>query len=167
MEPYIRQLTPDDEPFLWVALYHALHVPPGADPFPPEIVYQPDLARYVAGWMEGPGDLGYVAEVDEIQVGAAWLRRWSTDNPGYGFVDEATPELSMSLLPSHRGRGLGTTLLRHVLSAAERSSEAVSLSVSISNPALRLYQRFGFKAVAEPEGDSVTMIKRFTAQGAK
>jgi len=166
VEHHIRPLVADDEPFLWTALYHALHVPPGADPPSPEIVRRPEIARYVAGWTEQPGDLGFVAEVDGEPVGAAWLRRWSSGDRGYGFVDEATPELSMSLLPSHRGRGIGTALLRRLLAAAAHESEAVSLSVSESNAALRLYERFGFVVVGEPEGGSVTMVKSLPSQDA-
>ena len=166
MEPHIRPLAPDDEPFLWTALYHALHVPPGADPPPPEVVRQPEIARYVSGWMERPGDLGFVAEVDGEPVGAAWLRRWPSGARGYGFVDEATPELSMALLPGHRGRGIGTALLRRLLAEAARESDAVSLSVSVSNPAARLYERLGFAVVGEPEGGSATMLRRLRARDA-
>ena len=166
MEPHIRPLAPDDEPFLWTALYHALHVPPGADPLSPKVVRQPDLARYVLGWAERPGDLGFVAEVDGEPVGAAWLRRWPSGDRGYGFIDETTPELSMSLLPDYRGRGVGTALLHRLLAAASRESDAVSLSVSESNAALRLYERFGFVVAGEPEGGSVKMVKRFPAQEA-
>ena len=163
MTPRIRPLGPSDEPFLWTALYHALHVPPGAAPFPPDAVRQPGLARYVSGWMGRPGDLGAAAEVDGAPVGAAWLRRWTADNRGFGFVDEATPELSMALLPPYRGRGIGTALLRWVLAEAGRESEAVSLSVSPSNAARRLYERFGFAAFGAPRGGSVTMLKGLSA----
>ena len=166
MEPHIRPLAADDEPFLWTALYHALHVPAGADPLSPAVVRQPDLARYVSGWAERPGDLGFVAEVGGEPIGAAWLRRWQSNDRGYGFVNEATPELSMALLPNHRGSGIGTALLRRLLAEAARESEAVSLSVSESNPALRLYEQFGFVVVREPMGDSVVMVKWFTAQDA-
>ena len=158
----IRSATPGDEPFLWTALYHAVHVPFGAAPPPPEIVRRPDLACYVSGWMR-PGDLGVVAELDGVAVGAAWLRRWSADDRGYGFVDDATPELSMALLPGHRGRGIGTSLLRRLLAESARTSATVSLSVSATNPARRLYERFGFVAVGEIKGGSVTMLRRLGA----
>ena len=162
MEELIRPLTIEDEPFLWTALYHALHVPPGAAPLPADVVREPELARYVDGWMQRPDDLGFVVESDGSPVGAAWLRRWNADDRGFGFVDEATPELSMSMLPTHRGRGFGTALLRYLLSEAEQRFQAVSLSVADSNPARRLYERFGFTAIGDPSGDSITLVKRLT-----
>lgn len=161
MELLIRPLRRDDEPFLWDALYHAIHVPPGEPPLPLSIVVRPDLARYVAGWMQSSDDFGFVAEERGVPFGAAWLRRWSRGEKGYGFVNEATPELSMSLLPSYRGRGVGTVLLRCLLSAAEQRCSAVSLSVSASNPARRLYAREGFVPVSGMGGDSLTMVKEF------
>ena len=156
--PTIRPLSAADAPFLRVALYHAVHVPPGAAPPPPGVVDRPELARYVAGWGR-PGDLGVVAEEDGAPVGAAWLRRWAGAARGYGFVDAETPELSVSVLPGRRGRGVGTALLRHLLGAAAGRFGAVSLSVSVTNPARRLYEREGFMAVGPPEGGSVVMVR--------
>ena len=158
----IRTLTPDDETFLWDALYHAIYVPPGEAPPAPEILELPELARYVVGWMRGPDDFGFVAEEDGVPFGAVWLRRRSDDEGGYGFLDKATPELSMSLLPGYRGRGVGTMLLRRLLSAVEGRFAAVSLSVSESNPARRLYEREGFVPAGETEDGSLIMVKRFT-----
>jgi GNAT superfamily N-acetyltransferase len=94
--------------------------------------------------------------------GAAWLRRWSGEESGYGFVDAATPELAISLLPAHRGRGVGTLLLDRLLSAAAQRHAAVSLSVSVSNPARRSYERAGFVPLGQAEGGSITMVRRFT-----
>lgn len=166
MDAHIRTIMPDDEPFLWTALYHALHVPPGGDAYPREIVHEPDLARYAEAWMRRDGDFGVLAEAEGEPVGAAWLRRWSNADQGFGFVDEATPELSMSVLPGYRGRGIGTALLTRVLSDAEGSVDAISLSVSLTNPAYRLYRRFGFEPIGEASGESVTMVARFTGEGA-
>ena len=166
MDVDLRPATPADEPFLWTALYHALHVPPGADPFPPDAVRRPELARYVAGWAGRPGDLGVVAEAGGGPVGAAWLRRWPADDRGFGYMDAATPELSAAVLPGWRGRGVGSRMLGRLLAEAARTADAVSLSVSATNPARRLYRRLGFVAVQEV-GGSVTMRKRLSAPGAR
>lgn len=160
MQITIRHLASDDEPFLWEALFHAIHMQQGAEPTR-EMVQKPDLARYVADWMKHSGDFGFIAEDAGTPIGAAWCRRWSAGHHGYGFVDEATPELSMSLLPEYRGRGIGTKLLRQLLANAGKRFDAISLSVSVTNPARRLYEREGFAAVGTPENGSITMIKQF------
>ncbi|MEM1115879.1 MAG: GNAT family N-acetyltransferase, partial [Bacteroidota bacterium] len=94
------------------------------------------------------------------RLGAAWLRLWPGPEVGYGFVDADTPELTLSVVPGARGRGIGTALLRALLTEAARHHEAVSLSVSATNPARRLYAREGFTIVAEA-GGSLTMVRRF------
>ena len=158
MDATLRPLTADDEPLLWRALYHAVWVPPGAALPPTDIVHRPALARYVSGWWQWPSDLGVAADVGGVAVGAAWLRRGALGDGGYGFVDMATPELSMAVFPGFRGRGIGTALLDRLLETA--GDVPISLSVSEANPARRLYERVGFVALGEPAGGAVTMLRR-------
>lgn len=106
--------------------------------------------------------MGFAAEVEERLVGATWLRCWPNSERGFGFIDTETPELSMALLPDFRGRGIGTQLLRQLLSAAREHYSIISLSVSESNPARKIYEREGFISVPDPEGDSITMIKKLS-----
>ncbi len=146
---HIRPLAQDDAHCLWEMLYQAIHVPPGAEPPGREIVHAPELAHYVAGWGR-PGDLGYLAvDAEGLLVGAAWLRRFSADDPGYGFVDDATPELAMAVMPSWRGQGIGSRLLAALLDAASERYAAVSLNVQADNPAVCLYRWLGFEVVAD------------------
>ena len=157
----IRALAPPDEPFLWEMLYEALFVPPGAAPLPREIIQQPEIARYVAGWGR-VGDSGFMAadELSQQRIGAVWIRRFTAAQPGYGFVNDATPELTIALLPDWRGRGAGGQLITAMLTAARHAYAAVSLSVSAANPARRLYERCGF-VTEKIEGESLTMCCRF------
>ena len=158
----IRPLTAVDEPFLWEMLYQAIHIPEGVTPPERDIVYQPELAKYVRDWGR-PGDYGFVAidTANNCSVGAAWLRLWTQENKGYGYVDNATPELSIAVLPEYRGKGIGSRLLTRLIEAAQIRYSAISLSVSPDNPALRLYQRFGFEEI-DRCGTSLTMLKVFT-----
>jgi ribosomal protein S18 acetylase RimI-like enzyme len=153
----IRPLTNEDEPFLWEMLYQALYVPAGEPPFPPEIVRQPEISRYVAGWGRAD-DAGFVALLEESfePVGAVWIRLLKGADKGYGYVDDATPELTIALRPAARGQGVGTQLLLSMLAAARDKYSALSLSVSVENPARRLYQRLGFETV-EQTGAALTM----------
>ena len=61
----------------------------------------------------------------------------------------------MAVRPEWRGRGVGTRLLEGLLRRADRTHERVSLSVSLLNPAMRLYRRFGFVPVTN---DAVATI---------
>jgi len=157
----IRPITPAYEPFLWEALYHAIYVAPGDAPPERDIVNQPQLARYVRDWGD-VNDLGFVGVSDENRqpIGAAWIRLLAGDNRGYGYTDDATPELSVAVLPEYRGRGIGTGLLIHLLQAVSIHHRSVSLSVEAGNPASRLYRRLGF-GIVRTSGTSLVMRKTF------
>lgn len=153
----IRPAGRQDIPFLRDMLRHAYYWRAGAVAESGE----PPLRRYVERWGR-PGDSGLIA-IDEFQpVGAAWYRLFKSDDPGYGFVDERTPELSIAVVPSRRGRGFGAELLETLLERArEEGYEAISLSVEKDNPAVVLYERHGFERVREDEG-AYTMLARLS-----
>ena len=151
---HIRRITPDDQSFLWDILYYAIHVEPGAEPPPRTIVTQPELAHYVEAFGTRTGDVGFIAEEDGQPIGAAWVRLIH----GYGFVDAETPELTIALLPSFQGRGLGTQLLESLFEAIKPDFEHVSLSVTWTNLARRLYERLGFETLILEDG-TATMRK--------
>jgi ribosomal protein S18 acetylase RimI-like enzyme len=164
VSPYfIRRLTAEDEHFLWEMLYAAVHVPPGQPPFPKEVVREPGIAKYVLHWGKG-GDKGFVAvdAVTSLPVGAAWVRMFTAESKGYGYVDSETPELSIAVLPEYRGKGIGTDLLSHLIEEVRFGHRALSLSVSSDNSAIRLYKRMGFEIVAQ-SGASLTMKKQLDA----
>jgi ribosomal protein S18 acetylase RimI-like enzyme len=92
-------------------------------------------------------------------VGAAWYRLFRRNHPGYGFVDEETPELAIAVVPSRRGHGLGEALLEALCERARADRyTALSLSVEKGNePLLAFYEKHGFVRVHEDGGDTVTM----------
>lgn len=145
----LRLAALSDEPFLREMLYLALFVRPGEPPFPRSILQDNAIAHYINGWGTMAGDVGWIALLHEEPIGAAWLRRFSVSDPGYGFVDAGTPELSMAVLPRHRGKGVGSSLLARLLADAP----AVSLSCDPANRARQLYRRFGFEPL--PGGDKM------------
>lgn len=129
-----------------------------------DVLSRPQLAHYVVGWPRA-GDLGVVALDGQRPVGAAWVRLFPEADPGYGFVDATTPELSMGVEQSWRGRGIGTRLLDALIAAArEEGLASLSLSVEADNYARRLYERAGFEQVDEAHG-AVTMVLRLRGPG--
>jgi ribosomal protein S18 acetylase RimI-like enzyme len=59
--------------------------------------------------------------------------------------------VDVTVLPEHRGNGIGTSLLRDLLAEADKSGKSVTIHVERLNPALRLYERLGF-VLAEDRG---------------
>ena len=98
-----------------------------------------------------------IAELDGDPVGAAWYRLFTEEEPGWGFVDEKTPELGIAVVPLHRRRGIGETLLRALMvQAREDGFQALSLSVAAHNRSRMMYERAGFERVSE-DGESWVM----------
>ena len=57
--------------------------------------------------------------------------------------------IDVALLPEHRGRGIGTVLLRRVIDEAQALGIPVRLHVERHNPARALYDRLGFRVIED------------------
>jgi ribosomal protein S18 acetylase RimI-like enzyme len=64
--------------------------------------------------------------------------------------------VDISLLPQARGKGIGSLLMRSLLSEARAAGKSVCLNVEKRNRAQRLYERLGFKMMAD-DGFSLHM----------
>ncbi|MEW4369096.1 GNAT family N-acetyltransferase [Paenibacillus kandeliae] len=166
IEVHIVPATAEHQEFLWEMLYLSLHAEPGQEPFTRDIVRQPALSKYVEDWGR-LDDAGFVALAQEDQsaelkpVGAVTSRFFTNANKSYGYVADDIPELSLAIVPDYRGANIGTALMFALLDELrQRECSGVSLSVSPGNPALRLYERFGFREVGM-EGTSLTMLLRW------
>ncbi len=158
----IRPAGPEDVEFLKKMLYEAAAWNPD---WPRERMIEaladPMLERYHRDWGR-EGDFGVIAEIDGEPVGAAWYRQFTAEEPGYGFVDEETPEIGIAVVPLHRRKGIGETLLRALMSEArQRGVKALSLSVAVHNRSRRMYERVGFQKVRE-EGENWVMRVELT-----
>lgn len=143
-----RSLTKADEPLVWRMLYEAARVAEEGRMSPESIRFDPYLAKYAKGWGR-PGDLGVAAFARDNgeAVGAAWLRLLIGVDRGDGYIDDRTPELALGVMPAHRGRGVGTELLRLLVDAAHTCVPGITLTVRAGNPAMRLYERVGFRVL--------------------
>ncbi|MER8039597.1 GNAT family N-acetyltransferase [Streptomyces hydrogenans] len=154
----LRPATARDAALLWEVLLEAYNWN-GEQRFTVErLAADPHAARYLAGWPR-EDDFGVVAETETGEpIGAAWARRLPEDAPGYGFVAPDVPELTLAVLPAHRGRGHGRALMTALIrAAADRPTSRLSLSVEDGNPAVHLYRSLGFLPVGR-DGGSDTML---------
>jgi ribosomal protein S18 acetylase RimI-like enzyme len=151
----LRAVTAADRGFLEDMMLEAYNWDPGRDPLDRATVLDdPRMNKYVAGWPR-EGDSGIIALGSAGEpIGAAWLRYFPQGDPGYGFVAEDVPELSIGVVPAWRGKGVGTALIRAVVEVTDR----VSLSVERANRAQELYRREGFRTVSSGD-NSDTMLR--------
>lgn len=68
-------------------------------------------------------------------------RLYVHDRPGELWI------VDIALLPDFRGAGAGSALLRDIQARAARAGKPLRIHVEVYNPALRLYERLGFRRV--------------------
>ena len=82
-----------------------------------------------------------VIERDGTSIGRLYVDRWPKE----------IRIMDITLLPEHRGEGMGTKLLRDLQEEARGAGKVLSIHVEKFNPALKLYERLGF-TVREDKG---------------
>lgn len=143
----IRSLLPSDQDQLWDWLHFALWDPPPAPLRPREVLDHQHTRIYAEAWGK-PGDIGVVGEVGGEPVGACWMRLLPEHCMGLAYVDEATPQLGISLLPEFQGHGYGPRMMQAALEAARAHGyRQVALTVHPQNHAIRVYERCGFRKI--------------------
>ena len=118
----------------------------------------PPLSRYVVSWGRA-GDAALIAldELTHVPVGAAWYRLFTAAEPGYGFVREDTPELTVAVVPSRRGEGIGQALLTAIIERARADGFAsISMSAVRDDAAVGLFEQNGFRLIRD-HGAAVIM----------
>lgn len=78
-----------------------------------------------------------------------WVIECEGNRAGRLYVNRGEREIrimDLALLPEWRGKGIGTLLLRNLQDEAAGEGMRLSIHVEKFNPALRLYERLGFRA---------------------
>jgi len=152
MHYVIRELQENEKSLLNDFLYEAIYVLDGTALPSKDIIYKPELQVYVSDFGEEKDDNCLVTEVDGRVVGAVWVRIIND----YGHVDDRTPSFAISLYPDYRGLGIGTKMMKEMLTLLiNKGYEKVSLSVQKANYAYEMYLKVGFEIVGENEGEYI------------
>lgn len=152
MDYIIRQIRDSEYHLLKKFLYEAIFVPDGSEAPPKSIINQPDLQVYVTDFGEQKDDYCFVAEVEGKVVGAVWARIMND----YGHIDDETPSLAISLYKDYRGYGIGTALMKEMLSSLRNNGyKKASLAVQKANYAFHLYLKVGFTIVDQNEEEYI------------
>lgn len=155
----IRLLDKIETPILEEFIYQAIFQRPGEPLLPRSIIKKPAIAVFIEGFGR-PEDTCLVAEMDGKIVGAVWARILNGEVKGFGNIDKDTPEFAISLLPEHRGQGIGTDLMQKMLALLkEKGYSQASLAVQKDNYAVQLYRNTGFEIVAATEEEYIMVAK--------
>ena len=146
MEYTIGEMTVAEYSLLYEFLYEAIFIPEGIEPPPKNIIASPELQIYVDRFGALKADFALVAEVGGKIIGAVWVRIMND----YGHIDDETPSLAISLYKEYRGQGIGTDMMKEMLSLLKTHGyKRVSLSVQKANYAAKMYQKIGFDIIRE------------------
>lgn len=152
----LRGLKEDEYGLLRDFLYEAIFIPEGVEPPDRSIVEQPELKIYYEDFGTGRADYCIVTDDGGRVVGAVWTRIMND----YGHVDDETPSFAISLYKEYRGQGIGTRLMKEMLSLLkEKGYKQASLAVQKANYAVRMYKKVGFKTVDENDEEYIMVCE--------
>lgn len=140
MLPVIRHAEPAD-----LAAVKAIYDQPSVYANTLQLPYQPE-AKWQSLFVPQAGFYNLVAEVEGLVVGQLGLQ--VMQNPRRRHA----AEIGMGVSEPYQGQGIGSALLRAALDMADNwlALRRVELLVYSSNePAVALYERFGFEVEAE------------------
>lgn len=156
MDFTIRRLEKSEYPVLDDFLYEAIFLPEGVESPPREIIYRPGLRVYTEDFGAGKCDRALAAVADGKIVGAVWVRIMDD----YGHIDDETPSFAISLYREYRGMGIGTALMRAMLSELKAAGYVrASLAVQKANYAVKMYLAVGFEKYSENDEEYVMLCR--------
>ena len=152
----LRELAPNETKLLESFLYEAIFIPEGVEPPDRSIIDQPELKIYYEDFGTGRADHCIVADDEGKVIGAVWTRIMND----YGHVDDDTPSFAISLYKEYRGRGIGTCLMKEMLTLLkEKGYKQASLAVQKANYAVRMYEKVGFKTIDENDEEYIMVCE--------
>lgn len=156
----IREIKEEEDHILEDMLYEAVFQEENSEPFPREIIKEPDIYVYIDGFGSLPDDYCLVAETEDKIAGAVWVRVLAEEIKGYGNIDNETPEFAISLYKNYRQRGYGKLLMKRMIEHLKNKGyKQASLSVDKNNYAVGMYKKLGFDIIEERDHDYLMLLK--------
>ena len=101
----------------------------------------PELKQYEQHFGSYNGDVGVYILSNANIAGAAWVRLLLN---GKAYVDDTTPELTLSIKPDFKGKGIDTALLQQLFIETSKLYSQISVSVRDIPSEIKFYEKLGF-----------------------
>jgi ribosomal protein S18 acetylase RimI-like enzyme len=141
----LRPATAADEPFLYevyASTREAELAPLAWDDATKEAFLRSQFTAQDYSYRRGHPNASFdVVTIDGRPAGRLYVDRGA----------DAIHVIEIALLPEHRGRGVGSELLRALLEEGLSTATPVTLNALRSSAALSLYRRLGFEIVQEDD----------------
>ena len=123
----------------------------------------PELKQYEEHFGSCDSDIGVYILSDAKVAGAAWVRLLAK---GKAYVDDNTPELTLSIKPDFKRKGISHTLLQQLFIETSKLYSQMSVSVRDIPSVIKFYENLGFVKCENTEHknelgiDSFIMLKK-------
>ena len=139
----LRPVTPEDDPFL-AGLYASTRAEElavtGWSDEEKAVFCRRQFDAQSAHYRENyPGASLQIIERAGEPIGRLYVAHWERE----------IRIMDIALVPEHRRSGIGTQLLRELQEEARAAGKTLTIHVERFNPALRLYERLGFRQVED------------------
>lgn len=155
----LREIEYDRLP---IFLYNAV-IQPEDELFETDVVYEDRYHKYIKDYGR-EGDYALACDDDGRVTGIIWIRMFKEEDESFGFVDEETPELTLSVLAGYNEQAIGKELLELLFNELKiKGVEQVSVSIGEDNEIFDVYTLVGFEEVeCKNCGDDkrVTLLKK-------
>ncbi|MCK5149083.1 GNAT family N-acetyltransferase [bacterium] len=156
----IREIRQEEINILKDMLYESIFQADPNKTIPREVINIPEIKNYIENFGQKKEDYCLVADYNNKIIGAVWVRILADEIKGYGYVNDETPEFAISLYQEYRNQGIGTQMMRKMISYLKNKGYCqTSLSVQKDNYAVKMYKKLGFKIIDENEEDYLMLLK--------
>ena len=155
----LREIEYDRLP---IFMYNAV-IQPEDDLLETDVVYEERYHKYIKDFGE-ENDFALVCDDDGRVSGIIWTRMFKEEDKSFGFVDETTPELTLSVLAGYNEQAIGKELLELLFNELKiRDYKQVSVSIGEDNDIFDVYTLVGFEEVERTDcgvNKRVKMVKQ-------
>lgn len=157
-----RKLREVEYDLLPIFMYNAV-IHPEDELLSTDVVYEKQYYKYIEDFGK-EGDFALVCEDDGRVSGIIWIRTFKKTDESFAYIDDQTPELTLSVLAGYNEQAIGKELLELLFNELKiRGYKQVSVSIAEDNEIFDVYELVGFTEYeyAKPRLDKrIKMVKK-------
>ena len=118
----------------------------------------PELKQYEEHFGSCDGDIGVYILSDAKVAGAAWVRVLPR---GKAYINDDTPELTLSIKPDFKRKGISHALLQQLFTETSKLYSQISVSVRDIPSAIKFYEKLDFIKCENTEHENAMGVASF------